>query len=188
MDNKRYIWIVVTVLLFFIGVVFGYLYFVGLFKKEVTKNKENSNIYTEVEEIMTLRMYYPVGKKLILEQRNVPRRRLQTSIAEATIEEYFKESIKDNGTIIPKEVEILGIYNGIDGILYVDLSDELRRNFQGDALDEFLLLKGLYESIISNVEDIKDIKILIEGKEIETIGGHFYCLYPLKEVFSIDLE
>ena len=82
--------------------------------------------------------------------------------------------------MIPPGVKVLGLYQGSDGILYVDFSDELRRNFQGDAAAEFLLLRGLYESIISNVKGVDDVKVLIEGKEIESIGGHVLALYPLK--------
>jgi len=70
--------------------------------------------------------------------------------------------------------------------LYVDLSDEFRRNFQGDVLAEFLLLKGLYESLISNEQEIQDVKILIEGKEIETLGGHLLLTYPLREMVSYE--
>jgi hypothetical protein len=76
------------------------------------------------------------------------------------------------------------VYKGADRILYIDLSDEFRRNFQGDAFTEFLLLKSLYESLISNVEDIQDVKVLIEGKEAETLGGHLYLLYPLKDMVT----
>jgi hypothetical protein len=78
------------------------------------------------------------------------------------------------------------LYKGEDRVLYVDLSDEFRRNFQGDALTEFFLLKGLYESIISNVEDIQDVKVLVDGKEVETLGGHLYLLYPLKDMVSYE--
>jgi len=67
------------------------------------------------------------------------------------------------------------------------LSDDFRRNFWGDALTEFLLLKGLYQSIIANVEDIVDVKVLIEGKELETLGGHLYLMYPLKDIVSTNL-
>ena len=72
-----------------------------------------------------------------------------------------------------QNVKILGIYRDQNQILYIDLSDELRRNFQGDALDEYLLLKGMYETLVSNVQDFQDLKVLVEGKEIETLGGHF---------------
>lgn len=188
-DSKnRYLWIGFIILLFSIGAVVGYLYFFNFFKKENNEVKDTEHVYTGVEDVLTLRMYYPKDKKLVFEMKNIPKRSLQISIIEATVDEYFKKAMEIKDTIIPKDVKVLGVYKGIDGIIYIDFSDDLRRNFQGDALDEFLLLKGLYNSIISNVEDVKDVKITIEGKEIETIGGHFYCLYPLKETFSIEVE
>jgi hypothetical protein len=64
----------------------------------------------------------------------------------------------------------------------------MRRNFQGDALSEYLLLKGIYESLVSNVQDFQDVKLLVEGKEIETLGGHFYLKYPLKNTFSAEIR
>jgi hypothetical protein len=52
---------------------------------------------------------------------------------------------------------------------------------------EFLLLKGLYESLISNIDDIQDVKVLVEGKELETLGGHLYLLYPLKDMVTLEI-
>jgi len=87
---------------------------------------------------------------------------------------------------MPKDVQLLGIYRDENRILYIDLSDEFRRNFHGDVPMEFLLLKGLYESLSSNLAEIEDIKVLIEGKEIETLGGHLYLSYPLKDMVSYE--
>ena len=87
-----------------------------------------------------------------------------------------------------KDTKILGIYRGTDKILYVNLSDEFRRNFQGDVMAEFLLLKGLYESLISNIDDVQDVKVLIEGNELETLGGHLYLKYPLKGLVTQDIS
>ena len=53
---------------------------------------------------------------------------------------------------------------------------------------EFLVLKGLYESLVSNTPDIQDIKVIIEGKEVETLGGHLYLLYPLKDTVSHEIS
>lgn len=102
------------------------------------------------------------------------------AMAGAVIEEYFKGPGNVKSSQIPQNVKLLGLYKDSSQMLYVDLSDELRRNFQGDALTEYLLLKGLYESLISNLQDVQDIKILIEGKEAETLGGHLSLKYPLK--------
>jgi hypothetical protein len=73
-------------------------------------------------------------------------------------------------------------------MLYIDLSDEVRRNFQGDALSEYLLLNGLYESLVSNISDFQDVKILVEGRELETLGGHIYLKYPLKNILAPELR
>ena len=52
---------------------------------------------------------------------------------------------------------------------------------------EFLLLKGLYKSLIANVGDIIDVKVLIDGQEIESLGGHLPLLYPLRNLVSMNL-
>jgi spore germination protein GerM len=100
------------------------------------------------------------------------------------MEEYLKGPAGGKATSLPKNARLLGVYKGADRILYIDISGEFRRNFQGDAFAEFLLLKSLYESLISNVEDIQDVKVLIEGKEAETLGGHLYLVYPLKDIVT----
>jgi hypothetical protein len=125
-----------------------------------------------------VRISHPREGKLEMTERKLPKRTKNIAVAEAVIEEFFRGAI--NGSPIPKDVKLLGLYRDMNQILYVDLSDELRRNFQGDAFDEYLVLKGMYESLISNVQDFQDLKVLVEGKEIESLGGHFFLKYPLK--------
>ncbi|MEW6585059.1 MAG: GerMN domain-containing protein [Nitrospirota bacterium] len=181
---KRTVGVIVLVLLFLGAVVGGYIYFSGMFSKEKTPEEEQEAGIGVTADFFTLRIYYPADNRLQLEERMAPRKTSLTTVAEATLEEYLKGPAGSSDSGIPRNVELLGLYRGADRILYVNLSDEFRRNFQGDALSEYLLLKGLYESLISNVEDIQDVKVLIEGKEVETLGGHLYLFYPLKEVVS----
>lgn len=119
-----------------------------------------------------------------MEERKVQRKTAQMAVAEAVLGEFFKGPVNSKGSEVPRDTKLLGLYRGSDSILYVDLSDEFRRNFSGDIAAEFLLLKGLFESLISNVQDITDVKILIEGREMESLGGHIYLLYPLKDTVS----
>jgi hypothetical protein len=186
MNRKKISGIVLLILLFSVGVTGGYLYFSKVILKYTPAPEGADEGLAKTEDIFLLRMYYPVGDQLQIEERKCPRRTGLAAIATATVEEYLKGPAGSAATHMPKDVKLLALYRGADRILYVDVSDELRRNFQGDALTEFLLLKGLYESIISNVEDIDDVKVLIEGKEAETLGGHFYLLYPLKEMVSYE--
>jgi spore germination protein GerM len=140
------------------------------------------------EDLFNLRMFYPVGNRLEMIEKVLPRRTKKSAVIEAVIEEYFKGPGQGLTSCIPQNVKLLGLYKGADQILYVDLSDEVRRNFQGDALQEYLLLRGLYESLISNLEDISDIKILVDGREIETLGGHVYLKYTLKTAVSYEYK
>ncbi|MBF0465938.1 MAG: GerMN domain-containing protein [Nitrospirae bacterium] len=88
---------------------------------------------------------------------------------------------------IPEGAKLLGLYYGVDRMVYVDISSELKRNFSGDAAGEFLLLKSLYDTITSNVE-ADDVFLLINGKEEETLGGHCYIKYPLKKMLTQEVK
>lgn len=95
--------------------------------------------------------------------------------AEAVIGEYLKrlpEGMKDT--------RLLGCYRDSASTLYIDLSDEIRRNFSGGVHEEYLLLKSLTDTITTNLQDISEVRLFVEGKEVESVGGHWYGLYPLK--------
>jgi spore germination protein GerM len=185
MNIKRLSVIILLALIFLGGVAGGYLYFMKIFSRE-KPTEEAVETLTRTEDLFSLRIYYPVGDRLRIEERRLPRRTVQIAVAEATVEEYLKGPAGVASSSIPRDAKLLGLYKDADRILYVDLSDEFRRNFQGDALTEFLLLRGLYESLVSNIQDIQDVKVFIEGKEIETLGGHFYLLHPLKDMVSYE--
>ena len=187
MSIRKIAGIMFLVLLFAAGVAGGYLYFAKVVPREKAPLEETAGIPLKTEDLFLLKIYYPVGDHLQMVERRLPRRSGQLAIAEATVQEYLKGLKAPTGvelSAVPKEARLLGLYRGADRILYVDLSDEIRRNFQGDVFTEYLVLKGLYESLISNVEDVQDVKVIIEGKEAETLGGHLYLSYSLKDVVS----
>lgn len=187
--NDKKIWIMLIVLFFLIGAASSYLFFhkFALPEKTITE-KPVLNAPQESEDLFSLRFYYPIDHRLQIIEKRLPKRTKQISVAEAVIEEYFKGPGNDKISHIPQNVKLLGLYKDPYQILYIDLSDELRGNFQGDALSEYLLLKGFYESLISNLQDFYDFKILVEGKEIETLGGHFYLKYTLKNLLPYEFK
>lgn len=189
MASKKYLWILVFLLLFAAGMTGGYFYFSKKFPSQSMIAKETEEkIGRATGDMFTLRIYYPAGGRLQMEERKVQKKTIQMTVAEAVMSEFLKGPVNVSVSEIPKDARLIGLYRGDDGMLYVDLSDEFRRNFGGDAAAEFLLLRGLYESLISNVYDITDVKILIEGREMESLGGHLYLSYPLKDIVSSDLS
>lgn len=182
--GKKIAGIAMLALLFFGGLAGGFFYFSTMVPKEKSASEGIPGASSQTEDFFVLRVYYPIGNQLQIEERKTIKKRGLMAVAEATLEEYLKGPLSPAKSIIPQNTKVLGIYKGADRILYIDLSDDFRRNFQGDALTEFLLLKSLHESLVSNVEDIQDVKILIEGKEVETLGGHLYLLHPLKDMVA----
>lgn len=176
--------IILLGLLFIGGLAGGYVYFSKVSPKQVPE--ERVEPLPQAEDLFTLKIYYPVGNRLQIEERRLLRRTAQIAIAEAIVEEFLKGPVDMKISDMPKDTRLLGIYRDENRILYIDLSDEFRRNFQGDALMEFLLLKGLYESLSSNLGEIEDVKVLIEGREVETLGGHLCLSYPLKDMVSYE--
>lgn len=181
--RRRILWVSVFVLLFSGGIAGGYFYFAGTFGN-TQKGEIMAEPQKQADDSSFVKVYFPSEGRLIMEERKVKRLGSVTVSAEEIVEEFLKGPSQRGKSDVPPGTKVLGLYFGTDGILYVDLSDEFRRNFHGDALSEFLLLKGLYESIISNVNGVGDVKILIEGKEMESVGGHLLILYPLKNTLA----
>lgn len=186
MHNKR-LWILLILVFFIAGAAGSFFLSKQLSPPDAPHPAASpSDPPGEREDTLTLRVFYPKNRTLQMEEKKVPSRTNQLSVAEAVIEEYFRGPSDSSGSTIPGGVKLLGLYRDADMILYIDLSDEFRRNLQGDAHTEYLLLKGLSESLVSNLQDFSDFKILIEGKEHESLGGHFYLGHPLKGLVAGD--
>ena len=187
--NSRKLWITLIALLFLAGAAGSYFFMHNFARSDKQLlSPITQGPLAESIDFSVLRIYQPHNNRLEMTEKKIPKRISSAAIAEAVIEEFFKQTVTEGVSSIPQNVRLLGLYRDEGQMLYIDLSDELRRNFQGDALSEYLLLKGIHESLVSNVQDFQDVKILVEGKEIETLGGHFYLKYPLKNTLSAEIR
>lgn len=84
------------------------------------------------------------------------------------------------------DTKLLDLYMDKKGTIYADFSSELKKKFKGDAFDEHQIIAGLYRNIRVNVPNFNSLKILIEGKEIDSLGGHIDTSKPIgKEIESV---
>lgn len=90
-------------------------------------------------------------------------------IAEDVITKYLK----------PYKVDLLDLYMDRKGLIYVDLSAGLKKDFKGDVFEEFSFVAGLYSRIKTTIPGFTALKILIEGREVETFGGHIDISKPI---------
>ncbi|GER92500.1 hypothetical protein A45J_0216 [hot springs metagenome] len=188
MKNKRNL--LIALLLIFVAALSGWL-FTRYYHSSLVKNDsplielrdgipydyQDQTTKTSGEDMIAVKIFYPSTDGETSEEKTVPNKLLPVAIADMIVEEYLK-GLKDS----VKDVKLLGVYKDRNNVFYIDLSDEIRRNFSGDAKQEYFLLKSLFDTVVTNIAQTEDVRLLIEGKEVESIGGHFLILYGLKGV------
>jgi hypothetical protein len=144
-----------------------------------SKFKTEGALASSGENTITVMIFLPSGDAVIAEERTVQNKTLAVEIAETVLTEYIK-GLKEGFD----NTKLNGVYRDRNNTIYIDLSDEFRRGFSGDARQEYALLKSLFETVTKNVPETEDVRLLIDGREIESIGGHFSILYGLKIIFA----
>lgn len=173
--RKSYFWYYVSAgfLLFLISVVASYLYFKPMlafespFIEDIQTQSFQGN--SDRQEKESLRLY--TSKKRAFSNRERSQRDTYLFIAEDVI----KKSIE------PYRAKLRDLYMDREGTIYADFSGELKNNFHGDASEEYTIISELYKKLKANVPSFKALKFLIEGKEIESFGGHIVVSRPIGE-------
>jgi len=82
------------------------------------------------------------------------------------------------GRTIPSGTRLNALFIGGDGTGYVDLSDVVTGQHPGGCRSEILTIYSIVNSLVLNVEEIKSVKILIDGSEAWTLAGHVDIRFP----------
>ncbi|MEC4684576.1 MAG: GerMN domain-containing protein [Nitrospirota bacterium] len=185
--KKGNLLIILLVLVSLAGIGFGVFYFYFYEpRSEPVPVREDIN-ESILKDYTTLKVYYPMGNRLELREKKVPGILSPIKMADILIREYLNLSGESETAILPEGTRLNNIFISSDGIVYLDFNQEFTRNFQGDVLDEYMLLKSIFNTMLSNL-DIRDVMILINGKEAETIGGHFMINQPLKRIVAQEIR
>jgi germination protein M len=88
---------------------------------------------------------------------------------DAAYTEVFETLIRESG-VFPKGARLLGA-TVRDGTLQLNFSSELTENFAGGSDDEAALVNAI-TSTAGSFPNIERVQILVDGKPIESLGGH----------------
>jgi hypothetical protein len=163
------------IVLFSVSASAGYIYFKPMFAFESTF----------IEDIESRRL--KAGQK---KEKEAPKRLYKSRGDEESI--WYDAEFRKDSTIVnieniirqyikPLKARLLDLYMDKEGVIYIDLSKGIRKNFKGDAFEESNIIASLYMSIKTSVPDFTALKILIEGKESESFGGHVDISRPIGE-------
>ena len=120
------------------------------------------------------------AEKLIKETRSVPRTK---TVAKAAVEELIDGPSRGGVATIPKGTRLIGI-TVVDGLAEVNLSKELVDNHTGGSAGERLTVYSIVDTL-TEFSSITDVRLLVEGRSVDTIAGHMDLSEPLKRDDSL---
>ena len=117
---------------------------------------------------------------LMSEQRVVSHSGDSVDYARSIVEALIKGPQTSLVRTIAADTELMAIFIIPDGVCYVDLSQAVGKDHPGGCNSELLTIYSVVNSLILNVPEIKRVKLLIDGKEVQTLAGHIDLAFPLE--------
>lgn len=138
---------------------------------------------TAAKEI-TVKVYYPKedGTKLVAVSRKVKiDQEDQYTAAMRSLMSGTQE--KGQTAIIPKQAKLQSV-KVENGTASVSFSKELSKNFVGGSTGEEMLV-GSIVNTLTEFPEVKRVKILIDGKSVESLSGHMDLTQPLTRMKNL---
>jgi hypothetical protein len=132
----------------------------------------------EFPEEKRMRLYKPKERDLPIRGGTV----LRKDTLLVMVEDFIRKQAE------PYRVDLLDLYLDREGVIYIDFGSEIKKNFRGDAYEELNILAGLYKGIKDTVPGLTAMKILIEGSEEKSFGGHIDISRPIGEEVMYNVQ
>ncbi len=102
-----------------------------------------------------------------------------------TIELLIQPDEDMRNDAIPEGTTLLNIFISRAGIAYLNLSRHVQVRHIGGLSAELTSVASLVNTLLFNFKQIKQVQILVEGAEIETLTGHVDCRKPFSKLLLI---
>ena len=124
------------------------------------------------DEPLRIMMYCPSGGMLAAESAGVRRQPDTPSQARETVSALLASPCVVRARVL-NALRLNALYLDSSGAAYVDLSATAPGgDGKGSAWDEILAVYSIVNTLTQNFEDIKQVHILVDGKEAQTLAGH----------------
>ena len=131
-----------------------------------------------IDNLQFIKLFNPTAQGIVMTEKGIQGETLAVRLAEAIVTEFLKQ-LAPGASDAPR---LLGVYRDKNNVLYVDVSGSLRAAAAGDARKEHDLIKALVLSLNSNISALHDVRLLIDGKESDTLAGHVSLSGSLRQL------
>lgn len=123
-------------------------------------------------EPLPVMMFFPSGSALVPESVPVTRQYDAQSQAREAVAALLTSPRAWQAPLL-RNLRLSALYLDASGTAYVDLAPASRdRDFRGSVKDELLAVYAIVNTLTQNFEEVKQVHLLIDGREAETLAGH----------------
>lgn len=121
---------------------------------------------------------------LFPEKRYIPQDKTREGQATELIKALVDGSKTGLVNTFPQKTDIISVKIESDQTARINFGQNLVANHPGGSASEMATIYSLTNTLITNIPEIKKVKILIEGKEQESLKGHI----DIRNPFSFNKE
>jgi spore germination protein GerM len=120
------------------------------------------------------------GKFLSAEQRIVEQPADVASAARELVKELIRGPLQEGTRTLPRDAGVRALFVASDGVAYVDLAADALNSHPGGVKTELLTIYSIVDTLVLNLESVRQVKFLIGGQEAATLAGHVDISRPFK--------
>ncbi len=135
---------------------------------------ETGEMMEELRPVGSVVLYFSdrSGEGLVAEMRDVAGTDDRGSRAASIVRELAAGSRSGLARTVPVDVDVLHVFVDDVGVVYLDLSADLVEGHTGGTRGEILTLRSIARSISANDPSVTGVRLLVEGRELDSIQGH----------------
>ena len=143
-------------------------------------------VETSVDSEVSLYFADVESLKLSIEKRTISQTENIVEQIKLVVSELTKGPATELAPTIPAGTSVREVFLDEKGCAYVDFSAALSENHPGGTTSELVTIASIVNTLTKNFpEAVQKVRIIIDGKEAETIAGHIDISRP---IFPFEIE
>jgi spore germination protein GerM len=127
------------------------------------------------------------GLSLVPVEQEIPLAQGTVAQARAVVEAQLTAAAPDQlATTIPEGTKLLGVYLSERNEAFVDLDNTVRSKHPGGSMNELFTVFTIVNAVATNLPDVQQVQLLIDGHEVDTLAGHVDLRRPLRKNESLN--
>jgi spore germination protein GerM len=126
-----------------------------------------------VETVREVTLYFarPDASGLVPEPRSIEAGTSSADNLRRTMEALVAGPREGGVRVLPSSARLLGVYIR-NKTAFIDFSREISDDFAGGTAGERMMISSVVQTACGNFPEVDGVRLLVEGREVDTIGGH----------------